>query len=127
MTIPIIPLHCDDFAEAVADYLEGDASDGIRSAVESHASSCADCRQLLDDLGRIRAEAAALPALVPSRDLWQGVADRIDARVIPLAAPRVADVRTRFSLTNPSGSPVTEGPARPAGAGSEQSPSPARP
>lgn len=102
MTIPIMPLHCDDFAEAVADYLEGDASDGIRSAVESHASSCADCRQLLDDLSRIRAAAAALPALAPSHDLWQGIADRIDARVIPLAAPRVADVRSRRTWLRPA-------------------------
>jgi hypothetical protein len=32
-------------------------------------------------------DAAALPALQPSRDLWAGIAERIDARVLPLEVP----------------------------------------
>ena len=47
-----------------------------------------DCRQLLEDIGDIRGEAAALPALTPSRDLWAGIAERIDAPVIPLERSR---------------------------------------
>jgi hypothetical protein len=38
------------------------------------------------DLENIRDEAAALPDLVPSRDLWTGIEARIAAPVIPLAA-----------------------------------------
>src|SRR5438270_5683758 len=79
-----MPLDCDGFAIALADYLDGDASDAVRAAVESHAAECAACRQLLEDLSTIRHDAAALPALVPSRDLWDGIAERIDARVIPM-------------------------------------------
>ena len=79
-----MPLDCDGFAAELADYLEGDAPDAVRSAVESHAAECAACRQLLEDLSTIRHDAAALPALVPSRDLWDGIAERIDARVIPM-------------------------------------------
>jgi anti-sigma factor RsiW len=81
-------LDCDGFADALADYLEGDASDSVRSAVEAHATSCAACGQLLADLTAMRADAAALPPLTPSRDLWSGISERIDARVIPLEAPR---------------------------------------
>jgi hypothetical protein len=80
-------LDCDGFAAALADYLEGDASVGMRAAVESHAAGCTECRALLDDLGVITSEAAALPALAPSRDLWAGIAERIDARVLPLERP----------------------------------------
>ena len=90
MTTPNMTLDCDGVADALADYLEGDATDGVRSAVDAHASSCAACRQLLTDLGAIRVEAAALPSLVPSRDLWAGIAERIDARVIPMEAPRAS-------------------------------------
>ena len=79
-----MPLDCDGFAAELADYLEGDAPDAVRTAVESHAAECAACRQLLEDLRSIRHDAAALPALVPSRDLWDGIAERIDARVIPM-------------------------------------------
>ncbi len=89
MTTPTMNLDCDGFADALADYLEGDASDGVRSAVDAHASSCAACQQLLADLAAIRVEAEALPQLTPSRDLWSGIAERIDARVIPMEAPRI--------------------------------------
>jgi hypothetical protein len=90
MTTPIMNLDCDGFADALADYLEGDASDSVRSGVDAHASSCAACRQLLADLNAMRVEAAALPQLTPSRDLWSGIAERIDARVMPMEAPRMA-------------------------------------
>ena len=90
MTTPTMHLDCDGFADALADYLEGDASDGVRSAVEAHARSCAACQQLLTDIDGIRVEAAALPQLTPSRDLWNGIAERIDARVSPLEAARIA-------------------------------------
>ena len=90
MTTPNMTLDCDGVADALADYLEGDATDGVRSAVDAHASSCAACRQLLTDLGAMRVEAAALPLLLPSRDLWAGIAERIDARVIPMEAPRAS-------------------------------------
>ncbi|MEO8623028.1 MAG: hypothetical protein ABI625_18280 [bacterium] len=89
MTTPNMTLDCDGFADALADYLEEDASDSVRSAVAAHASSCAACQQLLTDLSALRVEAAALPPLVPSRDLWSGISQRIDARVIPMDAPRI--------------------------------------
>jgi hypothetical protein len=89
MTTPIMNLDCDGFADALADYLEGDAPDGLRTAVEAHASSCAACQQLLTELNGITANAAALPQLTPSRDLWSGIAERIDARVLPMDAPRM--------------------------------------
>lgn len=78
-----MPLDCDGFAAELADYLEGEAPDAVRAAMETHAAGCADCRQLLEDIGTIRDEAAALPTLTPSRDLWAGISERIDTPVIP--------------------------------------------
>jgi hypothetical protein len=92
------PLDCDGFAAALADYLEGDVPVAMRAAVEAHAARCVACGRLLEDIGSIREEAAALPALAPSRDLWTGIAERIDAKVLPLerAAPRTIVVRRRW-------------------------------
>ena len=87
MTTPAMHLDCDGFADALADYLEGDAPDGVRSSVEAHAGACAACRQVLADLSAIGADAAALPPLVPSRDLWRGIAERIEAPVLSMDAP----------------------------------------
>ena len=97
-----MPLDCDGFSSALADYLEGDAPDAVRAAVEAHAEECTDCRALLEDLQSIRHDAAALPALTPSRDLWSGIADRIDAPVIPLGRPQRTIVPARRSWTRPA-------------------------
>ena len=79
-----IPLNCDGFANALADYLERDDSPRFRAAVEAHAASCADCGALLADLQQLRVDASGLPTLTPSRDLWDGVAARIEAPVVSL-------------------------------------------
>ena len=102
MTTPAMHLDCDGFAEALADHLEGDAPEGVRIAVEGHAGQCAPCGQLLADLRSLSASAAALPALVPSRDLWSGIAERIDTRVIPMDAPRVGALSGRTSWLRPA-------------------------
>jgi hypothetical protein len=91
-------LDCDGFANALADYLEGDVSDAVRAAVDAHAAMCAECGALLADLDVIRTDAAALPALVPSRDLWAGIAGRIDAPVIPMGAHNTPHVVRRTWL-----------------------------
>ncbi len=90
MTAMTMPLNCDEFAWKLADYLDGDLPDAVRGAMEAHAASCAECNRLLSEIESLRADAAALPLLEPSRDLWAGIAERIDARVLPLDAPRSA-------------------------------------
>lgn len=98
-----MPLDCDGFAAALADYIEGDAPDAVRAAVEAHAEECADCRALLADLRAIPQQAAELPALTPSRDLWSGIAERIDTPVRPLVRPATRTVvATRRSWARPA-------------------------
>ena len=50
-------------------------------AVEAHVASCVRCTALVRDLEGIRVNAGMLPELSPSRDLWQGISERIDAPV----------------------------------------------
>jgi hypothetical protein len=75
---------CDEFADRLADLLERDVDEVTRAALESHALSCDDCGSLLADLRKLRIDASNLTTLAPTRDLWQGIADRIDAPVIPI-------------------------------------------
>lgn len=84
---------CDQFDAALSDYLEGTLDPAARAALESHAASCDRCRALLADVSAITTEAAALPDLEPSRDLWPGIVDRIAAPVVtlPVAGHRTAD------------------------------------
>lgn len=77
-------MRCDEFADRLADFLERETAEEAREAMESHALACAECGALLADLRDIALQAANLPELTPSRDLWGEIAARIDAPVIPL-------------------------------------------
>ena len=84
------PMTCDGVADQLASYLEGELLEPARLALEAHAASCVECGSLLADLDAIRHEAAALPTLEPSRDLWTDIAARIDAPVVALDEVRPA-------------------------------------
>jgi anti-sigma factor RsiW len=79
-------LTCEAFDVELPDYLEGTLDGQARSQVDQHLRECVRCASLLRDLENIQKEAAALPELVPSRDLWAGIEARIAAPVIPLVA-----------------------------------------
>ena len=85
-------MDCDAFDALLADYLEGDLDHAQRHEVDAHLASCVRCAALVRDLERIRADASELPELVPSNDLWRGIAHRIDTPVVPFAAKRTSDV-----------------------------------
>jgi hypothetical protein len=55
-----------------------------RVATETHASSCAECGALLADLRTLQIDAGKLPELTPKRDLWAGIAARIETPVVEL-------------------------------------------
>lgn len=92
-------VHCEEFVERLADLLERDIDETRRAALESHALSCGDCGPLLADLRKLRIDASNLPMLAPTRDLWQGISQRIDAPVIPLHVGDAdrSGLRTRWS------------------------------
>lgn len=85
-------VSCEEFGDRLADLLERELDETTRAALESHAVSCGDCGPLLADVRKLRIDASNLPVLAPRRDLWDGIAARIDAPVIPL---RSADVPSR--------------------------------
>jgi putative zinc finger protein len=91
-------MTCDRFDALLSSYLEGELAGDTRSAVEKHASGCLRCAALVHDVRNIERRAAALPELTPSRDLWDGVAARIEAPVIKLdAGQRGTDEGTRVA------------------------------
>jgi hypothetical protein len=79
-------MNCEHFNEQLMDYLEHDVDAAARASVERHAVTCADCGALLADIRKLRVDAANMPELVPSRDLWSGIAARIETPVLPIGA-----------------------------------------
>ena len=85
---------CDDFNDRLLAYMEREDDDATRDAMERHAASCGECGSLLSELKALRADAARLPELQPSRDLWSGIAARIEAPVVPIGEHVVEVKRT---------------------------------
>lgn len=77
-------ITCDQFADVLPDYLEGTAGTSSRAAIDEHALVCTECGPLLADLRKLRVDAANLPELAPRRDLWAGIAARIETPVVEL-------------------------------------------
>jgi hypothetical protein len=92
-------MTCEQLEERLSDWLEHDVDAATRAALERHAAGCARCSTLVADFAAIRREAAALPPLVPSRDLWPEIEARIQAPVISLDQPR----RTRPAVDRGAG------------------------
>lgn len=93
-------ITCDELDLLLPDYLDGTLDAEARSAAVEHLANCARCRSLVADLSRITAQAGALPDLVPPRDLWSGIAARIEAPVIELgsASAKPAARRPRLQI-----------------------------
>ncbi|HEY8164693.1 MAG TPA: hypothetical protein VIF83_03985 [Gemmatimonadaceae bacterium] len=91
-----LPADCRRFDERLSACLEDTLDRAARAEMDSHAASCLRCNAVLRDIGAIRAAAANLPELAPSRDLWQGIAARIEPRVVSLPARKVAGLSPRW-------------------------------
>ena len=87
------PMDCESFSDRLLAYLEHETDDETRAAIERHSLSCAECGVLLADLRTLRIEAANLPELSPSRDLWSGISARIEAPVVPIGTVRQVEQR----------------------------------
>jgi hypothetical protein len=82
--------HVDSILSA---WFEGDLEEAERKAVDTHLRECLRCAAMVRDIENIRREASTLPEIAPSRDLWDGIAARIEAPIIelkPRQAPAVA-------------------------------------
>jgi hypothetical protein len=82
MTYPNIT--CDEAVLLIGDRLDAPLSDTQGAQLDAHLAGCAECRAVAADLAKLHADAAALPTLTPSRDLWSGIEARIQAPVVSL-------------------------------------------
>jgi hypothetical protein len=87
-------INCEHVDTVLSAWLEGDLGDDDRRAVDAHLRECLRCASLVRDIENIRRDATKLPEMAPSRDLWEGIAARIEAPVIELK-PRQAPAPAR--------------------------------
>ncbi|HVF40498.1 MAG TPA: hypothetical protein VM939_11420 [Gemmatimonadaceae bacterium] len=89
-------MTCAEADGILLDYFEGTLNQATHDRFAAHASSCARCSGLIRDVNDITAQAASLPLLTPSQDLWKGVEARIQPAVVPIAfAARTSGGKSR--------------------------------
>ncbi|MBN1940120.1 MAG: zf-HC2 domain-containing protein [Candidatus Aminicenantes bacterium] len=66
-------MKCPRAHELIGELLEEAIGDGDRRELEKHLESCSECRDLLADFRNIKTQAAALPRLEPSSDVWPAI------------------------------------------------------
>ena len=80
-------MTCHDYDALLARDLEGELSPEDRRSADAHLLDCRRCTALRAELVAIAAAASELPVITPSRDLWDGIAARIETPVVTLGAP----------------------------------------
>lgn len=92
-------LTCERVDELLSAWIEGDLDQATHNEVNGHLGECLRCAAIVRDLTAIRRDAARLPELEPSRDLWEGIAARIETPVVHLETHRtMAPARRRWTL-----------------------------
>lgn len=77
-------ITCEHVDTVLSAWFEGDLELAERQAVDVHLRECLRCASIVRDIEAIRRDAGNLPEMAPSRDLWEGIAARIEAPVIDL-------------------------------------------
>jgi hypothetical protein len=72
-------MNCERYGEWIGDLIDGALDPVNQAELDAHLRGCAACRELLDDLGEIRAAAASLDRRTPPDELWQAITSKIEA------------------------------------------------
>lgn len=101
----------DPWTDRLSEYVDGDLPTAEREALEGHLSGCPECRLVVADLREVRRRAENLADRAPAKDLWPGIAARIQRRAggpvpaedgtVDLPARRLRRPARRLSLTVP--------------------------
>lgn len=89
-------MTCEQFADLVADLVDGKLDTATERAAERHADGCESCRALVADLRTIGAAAFTLDRLEPPARVWERIQDRLQHEPAPPQTARLlAWPRTR--------------------------------
>ncbi len=99
--------NIDGWTDRLSDYLDDQLGSGERADMEAHLKTCAVCRATLGELQAVRDRAGTLGEVAPERDLWPGIAARIERTGSREATPSTWQDRSpavwtrRFALSLP--------------------------
>jgi len=78
-------MKCKEIKYYLNDYADGHLINEIRDEIKNHLNVCTDCKSYYDDIITIISEAQILPKEIsPSKDLWEGISERISGKKNPV-------------------------------------------
>jgi anti-sigma factor RsiW len=86
----------DSWIDKMSDHIDGLLSEADARGLADHLDACAECRSIEMELRAVVAAAQAAPALEPNRDLWAGIAARIDNSAPGVSPPDHHESADRF-------------------------------
>jgi len=86
----------DSWIDKMSDHIDGLLSEADARGLADHLDACAECRSIEMELRAVVAAAQAAPALEPNRDLWAGIAARIDNSAPGVSPPDHQESEDRF-------------------------------
>ncbi len=99
------PLHdataeCARFEAQLGAWMEQELDGPAQAFMVRHRITCGSCDALARDLEALVADAAALPSVSPSHDLWPAIEARLDTTVVSIgSAPSQVGAATRSMRT----------------------------
>jgi anti-sigma factor RsiW len=76
-------MRCEEFLERLDDFVDGILAPEEEERISHHAAACAACGTELAAVRRLGTRVAELPrSIEPARDLWPGVAARIESEKV---------------------------------------------
>ncbi|HET9439181.1 MAG TPA: zf-HC2 domain-containing protein [Longimicrobiales bacterium] len=92
----------DQWTERLSEYLDGELAHAETEALEAHLMQCADCGRTLQQLRSVVTRAGQVLDRAPERDLWTGIAARIETeRMQPVTAMATSRGKRRISFSVP--------------------------
>lgn len=86
----------DSWIDKMSDHIDGLLSEADARALADHLDACAECRSIELELRAVVAAAQAAPTIEPKRDLWAGIAARIDNSTPGVSPPDHHESADRF-------------------------------
>ena len=76
-------MKCEDVADRLDEFVAGDLGPESEARIRSHVADCDACAAELEAIRELAARVAGLPSSIePQRDLWPGIAARIEERKV---------------------------------------------
>jgi len=88
----------DPWRDRLSEYLDGDLTLSEQAELERHVDGCDTCRLAIEELREVVQRARDLPDRKPERELWTGIAKRIEETGVVDLAERRPRRKITFSI-----------------------------